>query len=193
MWLLLVHWVLVLATHARDLGVNSNGGCYVWLQRSSFFNTSTPQRETSAKDARLQLLKDRTKANFEKLRELKRKAAEQQPHEETAASEEPVAADTSRNMEASIRSPSGKSFEQRVSVFRRRSLGSEYAQQSKSRVRYVFKWPCGSGPEVYLDIAHDGKSLGRVVCKLYQDKVSEVTEQFRKFCVGGQVRNPSHN
>jgi hypothetical protein len=164
----------------------------------SRFNPSTPSNGAGASAApapdtasRLEDLRKRTKANFEKLRELKKKAAEQQFRGEGAA-EEPtagVAPEQRQEDEASIfRSPNGKSLEQRASVLRGRSAGSGYAQPGTSHVRYVFKWPAGSGPHVYLDIAHDGKQLGTVVCKLYRDKVPLVADQFQELCGAQQVR-----
>lgn len=164
----------------------------------SRFNLSTPSKGAGALTApaadtasRLEDLKKRTKANFEKLRELKKKAGEQQLRGEDAA-EEPTAGVTPEQKQEEepsiLRSPSGKSLEQRASALRRRSTGSGYAQQGASHVRYVFKWPAGSGPHVYLEIAHGGKRLGTVVCKLYRDKVPLVADQFQELCEAQQVR-----
>eukprot|EP00980_Cylindrotheca_fusiformis_P013901 scaffold3618_cov129-Cylindrotheca_fusiformis.AAC.1 len=75
--------------------------------------------------------------------------------------------------------------------------GKEEEMFRKLEAKYVkveggnqskFPHPSGDGPLCYLEFAVDGKSIGRVVVKLYKDKAPLATENFRCLCTGEITR-----
>ncbi|XP_014207962.1 peptidyl-prolyl cis-trans isomerase D-like [Copidosoma floridanum] len=54
----------------------------------------------------------------------------------------------------------------------------------------------GGNPIVFLDIAHEGEKLGRVVIELFKDRVPRTAENFRALCTGekgiGRFGKPLH-
>lgn len=55
---------------------------------------------------------------------------------------------------------------------------------ARKAVESAARCPLAGRPRVYLDIGIDGKSIGRLVCELYQDLVPRTAENFRLLCTG---------
>ena len=73
-----------------------------------------------------------------------------------------------------------------------RKLHAKYSNNTEGRksVTSKFPVPSGEGPLCYLKFSVDGKDVGRVIVKLYEDKVPLASKNFKCLCTG-EIKNSS--